>query len=131
MQITLKQAEIATAVKQYIAKQGISLSGKSISVGFTATRSGNNGVIAEIDIEDNDNTIPGFTDVLADPVLATETKNNVATLIGKHAAVAAAAAEANEALNAPAVNADASKAEDGAAATAAAEVAAEGNSLFN
>jgi len=59
MQIQLKQAEIVTALKQYIASQGINLVGKDVSISFTAGRK-EAGIIADLVIEDV--TIPGFTD---------------------------------------------------------------------
>ena len=59
MQIQLKQAEIVTALKQYIAAQGINLSGKGVSISFTAGRK-EAGIVAELIIEDGE--IPGYTD---------------------------------------------------------------------
>lgn len=53
MQIQLKQPEIVEALKQYIAKQGLSLTGKTTEVSFTAGR-GDTGVSASIVIEDSD-----------------------------------------------------------------------------
>ena len=53
MQIQLKQAEIVTALKQYIAKQGIDLAGKDVVIGFTAGRK-EAGMTADISIEDAD-----------------------------------------------------------------------------
>lgn len=51
MQITLKQAEITEALKIYVQRQGLSLTGKSIEVNFTASR-GDTGLIATLGIED-------------------------------------------------------------------------------
>lgn len=51
MQINLKQTEIITALKQYIAGQGISLQGKSVEMAFTAGRK-EAGISVEISIED-------------------------------------------------------------------------------
>lgn len=51
MQIQLKQAEIVCALKQYIAKQGIDLAGKTIDISFTAGRK-DSGLSADISIED-------------------------------------------------------------------------------
>lgn len=59
MQIQLKQTEIITALKQYITSQGIELSGKEVSVAFTAGRK-ESGISAEMDIEDN--LLPDFAD---------------------------------------------------------------------
>jgi hypothetical protein len=51
MQIQLKQAEIVSALKQYIGSQGINLSGKSVEISFTAGR-GQAGLTADIVIEE-------------------------------------------------------------------------------
>jgi hypothetical protein len=51
MQILLKQAEIEAALRQYIGHQGINLSGKVITVDFTAGR-GATGLSAEMHIND-------------------------------------------------------------------------------
>ena len=59
MQIQLKQAEIVEALKQFISKQGISLSGKDVSIAFTAGRK-EAGITADLVIEDAD--IPGFSE---------------------------------------------------------------------
>lgn len=70
MQIQLKQTEIIAALKQYIAGQGISLSGKSVDISFTAGRK-EAGITADISIEDS-GVIPGFEDAQDDaakPVL--------------------------------------------------------------
>jgi hypothetical protein len=51
MKITLIQSEIEQALKQYVASQGIAVTGKSIEVSITAGR-GANGTTAELDIVD-------------------------------------------------------------------------------
>lgn len=51
MQIILQQRNIEAALKQYIASQGINLTGKSVAVEFTAGRK-ETGISAAIDIED-------------------------------------------------------------------------------
>lgn len=51
MQIQLKQSEIVTALKQYIAAQGINLNGKVVDITFTASRSAA-GVVADITIDE-------------------------------------------------------------------------------
>lgn len=51
MQIQLKQPEIEQALKMFIAKQGINLTGKNISIEFTSGRK-NNGLTADLVIED-------------------------------------------------------------------------------
>lgn len=71
MQIQLKQSEIIAALKQYITGQGISLSGKSVDISFTAGRK-EAGITADISIEDAGQSIPGFDDAqdeAAKPVL--------------------------------------------------------------
>lgn len=60
MQIQLKQTEIIAALKQYIVGQGINLTGKEVSISFTAGRK-ESGIIADLVIEDAG--IPGFTDI--------------------------------------------------------------------
>jgi len=57
MQIQLKQTEIVAALKQFIAAQGIDLSGKKVDVTFTAGRK-ETGLSAEIFIDEYD--IPDF-----------------------------------------------------------------------
>ena len=51
MQIQLKQPEIEQALTMYIAKQGINLTGKNITIEFTSGRK-NNGLTADLVIED-------------------------------------------------------------------------------
>lgn len=67
MQIQLKQTEIIAALKQYITGQGISLSGKSVDISFTAGRK-EAGITADISIEDSSQPIPGFEDLVDDSV---------------------------------------------------------------
>jgi hypothetical protein len=57
MQIQLRQPEIVEAIQQYIVRQGLNLSNKTITVSFTAGRGGS-GVSADIAIEDSG--IPAF-----------------------------------------------------------------------
>lgn len=57
MQFRLKQSEIETALKNYIAQQGINLTGKQVSIAFTAGRK-ESGISAELNIDDID--IPGI-----------------------------------------------------------------------
>lgn len=66
MEIRLKESEIRSAVQQYIATQGINLTGKAIDIKFIATR-GDAGITAEIDIAD-------IVQVTVQPVAATELK---------------------------------------------------------
>jgi len=58
MQIQLKQAEIESAIKQYIACQGIALDSKYVAISFTSGRKGT-GLSADIDIT---NTVYSYTD---------------------------------------------------------------------
>lgn len=51
MQIQLKQQEIEAALRQYIAQQGISLSGKEVKIAFTAKRN-DSGLSADLSIDD-------------------------------------------------------------------------------
>lgn len=51
MQVQLKQAEITSALKQYISGQGISLQGKTVKMAFTAGRK-ESGITVEILIDD-------------------------------------------------------------------------------
>lgn len=51
MQINLKQQEIESALKGYIASQGINLFNKDVNIAFTAGRKGS-GLSAEVIIED-------------------------------------------------------------------------------
>ena len=67
MKIHLKQAEIITALTQYIANQGINLTSKQVSIDFTAGRK-EGGLTADIDITDTGVVIPGYTDTPADEV---------------------------------------------------------------
>lgn len=69
MNLTLSDAEIKQAITDYVGNQGISLSGKSVSVDIKSGRKGN-GYSAAIIIGDKDANqatapnadIPGFTD---------------------------------------------------------------------
>jgi hypothetical protein len=51
MQIQLKQNEIVAAITQYVAKQGINLTGRKVEVTFTAGRK-ESGLSADVDITD-------------------------------------------------------------------------------
>jgi GTP cyclohydrolase FolE2 len=68
MQIQLKQAEIVVALKDYISKKGIDLSGKVVDITFTASRK-DAGLMADLSIEDLG--IPAFTAEEADHAHAT------------------------------------------------------------
>lgn len=49
MRIQLRQTEIEEALQQYIANQGINLTGKVVEIGFTSSRS-EAGLTADVDI---------------------------------------------------------------------------------
>lgn len=66
MKIELKQAEIVAALAQYISSKGISLTGKDMTVTFTAGRK-QSGISAELTIDEDG--IPDF-DTLDIPVAA-------------------------------------------------------------
>lgn len=51
MQIQLKQFEIVQAIRQYVAKQGIELTDKTVDMTFTSGRK-ENGISVEITIDD-------------------------------------------------------------------------------
>jgi hypothetical protein len=51
MQISLKQREIENAIRAYISAQGINLTGKDVTIDFTAGRS-QSGLTADINIEE-------------------------------------------------------------------------------
>jgi len=57
MQINLKQHEIEAALKGYISQQGINLSGKTVSISFTAGRK-ESGISADMSVEESD--LPDF-----------------------------------------------------------------------
>ena len=57
MQIQLKQAEIETALKGYIAQQGITLTNKTITYSFTAGRK-DSGISVELEIEEQPIMVP-------------------------------------------------------------------------
>ena len=58
MLINLTQKEIESAVKVYIASQGINTDGKTIALSFTTTRKGGTGISCEANITDE--PVPGF-----------------------------------------------------------------------
>lgn len=63
MLIQLKQTEIESALKMYIASQGISLEGRTVDIAFTSGRGGN-GLTADLDIHDTVGYIaPAIVDV--------------------------------------------------------------------
>lgn len=89
MQIQLRQSEIVTALKQYIAQQGINLDGKDVVISFTAGRK-ESGITAEVAIDDAD--IPGYSV----PSQETPTLQLVATAPAPE--LGAVMAKANEAI---------------------------------
>lgn len=60
MQILLNQTEIESALKDYVAKQGIKLQGRTVEIEFTSGRK-ENGVSADMRISDDANDFPVFT----------------------------------------------------------------------
>lgn len=59
MLIKLRQSEIEEALQQYIVSQGINLTGKTVKIDFTASRS-SDGLTADVDISNG-----GHTTILA------------------------------------------------------------------
>lgn len=55
MLIKLRQSEIEEALQQYIVSQGINLTGKTVKIDFTASRS-SDGLTADVDISNGDHT---------------------------------------------------------------------------
>lgn len=76
MLIKLRQTEIEEALSQYIANQGINLTGKQVKIDFTASR-GSDGLTADVDITAIGEThvkgqaITREVTVSADPVVQT------------------------------------------------------------
>ena len=66
MQIHLKQAEIESALRDYITKLGIKLQGREVTINFTSGRQGR-GLTADLDIPDIDD-LPDFPDEEEVPV---------------------------------------------------------------
>lgn len=101
MQIQLKQAEIVTALKQYIASQGISLYRKDVNISFTAGRK-EAGVLADISIEDASPVVETYGDPADVPVTQTTAPAEVVVPVAAPAvavaveAVAAVAEEGDE-----------------------------------
>jgi len=69
MQIQLKQPEIIAAIKQYIAKEGISMSGKTVDMVFTAGRK-ESGLSVEVTIEEVNLPDMGYDAEVKAPALA-------------------------------------------------------------
>jgi len=67
MQIQLKQNEIVAAITQYVAKQGINLTGRKVEVTFTAGRR-ESGLSADVDITDS-MELPELAPDVATPTL--------------------------------------------------------------
>lgn len=67
MQVQLKQAEIVESIKQYLVKQGIVLTGRSVDISFTAGRK-ETGLSADISIEDTQ--LPDLTEPAERPALS-------------------------------------------------------------
>lgn len=58
MQVTLKQKEIVAAITAHLGAGGLSVSGKEISVKFTAGRKGD-GLVAQVSIDEQED-VPGY-----------------------------------------------------------------------
>jgi hypothetical protein len=125
MDIQLRQSEIEIAVRQYVATQGLVLTGKRLGIQFSATRDKDKGIVANLTIEDvNTTVIPGFTDRPADATLqlvgtGINSAADVSTVAGTAQAPAAGtigAAIAN--VNATTAAADKASAPDTAGTTA-------------
>lgn len=65
MQIHLKQNEIESALRDYVAKLGINLRGREVAITFTSGRQGR-GMTADLDIPDIDD-LPDFPEDEAIP----------------------------------------------------------------
>jgi hypothetical protein len=59
MQIQLKQAEIESALRDYVTKQGINLQWRTVEIEFTSGRK-DNGITADLRISDLAASIPDF-----------------------------------------------------------------------
>lgn len=139
MLITLKESEIAVAVKRYLTQQGINLSGKAVGIEFTATRSNGGGIRADVSIDEIDSDIPGFTDAASEEEDTKDAgKPALAVVTGAAATETAAAvtdtkAAAKSVKEIAAAAAAATLEEDGAAAAPAAAETSTGkptSSLF-
>lgn len=62
MQIQIKQSEIEAAIRQWVSTQGFNLAGKDVTTNFTATRSRETGIIADLVIEDA--SVPACTGIV-------------------------------------------------------------------
>lgn len=96
MNLNLKQAEIVDALKQYVAKQGFSLQGKSVKITFTAGRK-DSGLSADVSIEDQD--IPGVEEGPAEVIKPVLTAVVTPITAVSNAAVQAEVAVADTAAN--------------------------------
>lgn len=77
MLIQLKQAEIVSAIKQYVAQQGINLTGKTVDIAFTHGRK-ENGLSADVTIEDTEipGTLVGDVEAAVKPAVVLAVVNN-------------------------------------------------------
>lgn len=128
MQVNLKQAEIISALKMYVASQGINLAGKDVEMVFTAGRK-ESGISVEITIEEADTPFEAVDQAKA---AIAKVVDNVVNLPVKDVASATAAPVA-EPSTAPANPVAAALSEDkGDGAVAAAETPAKPvSSLFS
>jgi len=61
MNLTLNNAEITTAIKEYITKQGITTQHKAVEISIIARRGNNAGVEATVSINDVEDTNTNVT----------------------------------------------------------------------
>jgi hypothetical protein len=85
MQIQLKQPEILSALRDYVAKQGISLVDKTVDISFTSGRK-DNGLSADISIEDIGSSVAVIKEPAKIPEaqpLVSEVKKTVIVTVGE------------------------------------------------
>lgn len=127
MKIQLTQTEIETAVREYVANQGIKVEGKEMSVDFKMTR-GDDGLLADLEIAD---AKPEATKTVArrtSTVSAVPKENSVGDRIAKQSepkATEAPATSAAEAIAAAEKAAAEAKAEPAGAVAEETEVGGE------
>lgn len=131
MQVNLKQAEIISALKMYVASQGINLVGKDVEMVFTAGRK-ESGISVEITIEESDTPFEAVYQAKA--VIANVTKaalDNVVNLPVKGLDSSTTVTAVAEASQAPANPVAAALSEDKGQEAAAETPAKPVSSLFS
>jgi len=101
MQIILKQESIEQALKQFIASQGINLSGKVVTVDFTAGRKGS-GISAELIIEEDVGQQPSESTKVSLAVVTNSQATTAAIIEDDQSSVAAEPEQQPEAAEAEA-----------------------------